>query len=136
MAYDEKFRRRVIEYKDAGHTFKEVYEAFGADAGRYYSWKKLFTETGSLKSRLPSERNRKINKEELRRLVDEHPGWYLREFAKKLNVCFQAVHQMFKKLGITSKKTFTYSGKSEEKREEYLGRLAGIPEENRVYVSD
>ncbi|MDR0684015.1 MAG: IS630 transposase-related protein, partial [Spirochaetaceae bacterium] len=28
MAYDTKFRKRVIEYKDSGHTFKEVYEAF------------------------------------------------------------------------------------------------------------
>jgi transposase len=93
-------------------------------------------ETGSLKSRLPSERDRKINKEELRRLVDEHPDRYLREFAGKLNVCFQAVQQMFKKLGITRKKTFTCSGKSEEKREEYLERLAGIPEKNRIYVSD
>jgi transposase-like protein len=29
MAYDKEFRRRVIEYKDAGHTFAEVYEEFG-----------------------------------------------------------------------------------------------------------
>jgi transposase len=104
MAYDERFRRQVIKYKEAGHTFKEMYEAFGVDAGRYYSWKKLLADTGSLKFQLPSERNRKINKEELRRLVDEHPDWYLREFAEKLNVCFQAVQQMFKKLGITRKK--------------------------------
>jgi hypothetical protein len=40
MAYDEKFRRRIIEYKDAGHTFKEMNEAFGVDSNRYYSWKK------------------------------------------------------------------------------------------------
>jgi transposase len=126
MAYDERFRRRVIKYKEAGHTFKEMHEAFGVDAGRYYSSKKLLAETGSLKFHLPSERNRKINKEELRRLVDEHPDWYLKEFAEKLNVCFQAVQQMFKKLGITRKKTCTYSGKSEEKREEYLAQLAKI----------
>jgi transposase len=135
MAYDERFRRQVIKYKEVGHTFKEVHEAFGVDAGRYYSRKKLFAGTGSLKCRLPSERNRKISKE-LRRLADEHPGWYLKEFAEKLNVCFQAVQQMFKKLGITRKKTFTCSGKSEEKRQEYLARLAGIPKKNRVYVSD
>jgi transposase len=104
MAYDERFRGQVIKYKEAGHAFKEMHEAFGVDAGRYYSWKKLFAGTGSLKCRLPSERNRKINKKELRRLVDEHPDWYLKEFAEKLNVCFQAVQQMFKKLGITRKK--------------------------------
>jgi hypothetical protein len=40
MAYDKIFRKRVIEYKDAGHTFKEVTGAFGVDSKRYYSWKK------------------------------------------------------------------------------------------------
>jgi hypothetical protein len=32
MAYDAVFRKRVIEYKDAGHTFKDVQEAFGVDS--------------------------------------------------------------------------------------------------------
>jgi hypothetical protein len=31
MAYDEKLRRRVIQYKDSGHTFAEVYESFGRE---------------------------------------------------------------------------------------------------------
>jgi hypothetical protein len=29
MAYDEKLRRRVIQYKDTGHTFGQTQEAFG-----------------------------------------------------------------------------------------------------------
>jgi hypothetical protein len=40
MAYDVVFRKRVIGYKDAGHTFKEAEEAFRVDSKRYYSWKK------------------------------------------------------------------------------------------------
>jgi transposase len=56
MAYDEKCGRRVIEYKDAGHTFKEAREAFGVDSGRYYCWKKQLSETGSLKYQAPAER--------------------------------------------------------------------------------
>jgi hypothetical protein len=43
---------------------------------------------------------------------------------------------MFAELGITRKKTFTYSGKSAEKREEYLKKTEGIPVKKRVYVSD
>jgi hypothetical protein len=31
MAYDAVFRRCVIEYKNAGYTFKEVNEAFGVE---------------------------------------------------------------------------------------------------------
>jgi transposase len=48
MAYDAVFRKRVIEYKNAEHTFKEANEAFGVDSKRYYSWKKQLEETGSL----------------------------------------------------------------------------------------
>jgi transposase len=54
------FRKRVIEYKDAGHTFKEVEKAFGIDSKQYYSWKKQLEETGSLESKTPKERDRKI----------------------------------------------------------------------------
>jgi transposase len=47
MAYDAVFRKRVIEFKEAGHTFGEVYEAFKVDSKRYYSWKKQLEDTGS-----------------------------------------------------------------------------------------
>jgi hypothetical protein len=47
---------------------------------------------------------RKIDKAELPRLADEHPGWYLREFAEVFGVWGQSVHKMFVKPGITRKK--------------------------------
>jgi transposase len=81
-----------------------VYEAFGVDSKRYYSWKKQLEETGSLECRAPKERKGKINKQELARLLEEHPDWYLREFAEKFHVCLQAIDKMFKKLGVTRKK--------------------------------
>jgi transposase len=120
MAYDKKFRRRVIEYKDAGHTFKKVYEAFGVDPKRYYSWKKQLEETGSLEKKPSRERERKINKSELARLAEEHPDWYLREFAERFNVCPQAIDKMLKKLGITRKKNFYVFGKKRRKTERIL----------------
>jgi transposase len=60
----------------------------------------------------------------------------LREFAEEPGVCLQVIHKTFKKLGITRKKTFTYSGKSEERRGECLNNIGHIPEENRVYVDE
>jgi transposase len=112
MAYDVVFRKRVIEYKDAGHTFKDVQEAFGVDSKRYYSWKKQLEQTGSLEYKSPKERRGKINKSELARLLEEHPDWYLMEFAEKLNVCPQAIYKMFKKLGVTRKKNVYLFGKA------------------------
>jgi hypothetical protein len=69
-------------------------------------------------------------------LSNSMPRWYLKEFAQVFGVRGQSVQKMSVKLGVTRKKTFTYSEKSEEKREEYLNRPARIPKEDRVYVSD
>jgi transposase len=49
MAYDNNLKLLVIKYRDAGHTFSEVYEAFGVDAKRYHAWKKEFEETGTFR---------------------------------------------------------------------------------------
>ena len=34
------FRRRAVAYKDEGHTFGELREAFGIPAQTYYQWKR------------------------------------------------------------------------------------------------
>jgi transposase len=103
MAYDEKFRRRVIEYKDSGHTINQVYEAFGVRPRSYYTWKAELNEKGKFENRYPKTRKGKIDTERLRELAEKHPDWPLKEFAEELGVCFQAVHKMFKKLGISRK---------------------------------
>jgi transposase len=60
----------------------------------------------------------------LLRLLDEHPDWYLREFAAEFNVCLAAIYKMFKKLGVTRKKNFCLFGK--------IGERAGrVSETNR-----
>jgi transposase len=108
MAYEAAFRKRVIEYKDTGHTFKEVYEIFDVDSKRYYSWKKQFEQTGSLKYQAPKEHNSKIDRKELMRLLEEHPCWYLREFAEKFDIWPQTVYKMFKKLGVAYKNIYVF----------------------------
>jgi transposase len=104
MAYDEKFRRRVINYKDEGHTFAEVHEAFGVNSRSYYVWKKELEEKGKFENGYPKSRPGKINPEKLRELAEKHPDWYLREFAAEFGVCLQAINKRFKALGITRKK--------------------------------
>ena len=69
-------------------------------------------------------------------LLEEHPDWYLREFAAKFNVCHQAMHIMFEILALHVKKTFTYSEKSGKDREEFLNKIAGISEGKRVYYGN
>jgi hypothetical protein len=61
-------------------------------------------------------------------MAENHLDGYLREFG----VCFQAIDKRFKSLGITCKKTFTYS----EKREGFLTKIEQILWKNRVYVEE
>jgi transposase len=104
MAYEEEFRRQVIEYKDSGHTFAQVYEAFGIRPRSYYTWKTELKEKGKFENHYPKTRKGKTDTERLRELAGKHPDWYLREFAEELGVCHQAVHRMLKKLGIIRNK--------------------------------
>jgi len=137
MAYDAKFKARVIRYRDAGHTFKEVKEAFGVDRKRYWVWKEQLAKHGKFVTNYPKTHAGKIDVARLMELYEAHPDWYLREFAAEFGVCLQAIQQKFIALGVNrKKKTFLYSEKSEEKRDEYLRKVEGIPVEKRVYVDE
>jgi transposase len=106
MAYDEKFRRRVIQYKDTGHTFAQTQEAFGVRPGSYYAWKAELEETGKFENHYPQNRKGKIDSEKLKELAEKHPDLPLREFAAEFCVRLQAIGKRFKAPGITRKKNF------------------------------
>ncbi|GHV40731.1 hypothetical protein FACS1894187_21900 [Synergistales bacterium] len=106
MTYDKKFRERAIAYKDGGHTFEELNEAFGIDSGRYYHWKELLETTGSLEDKKICERKRKINKDELKKAVEEKPDAYLYELAELFDCTVQAIFYALRKMKITYKKNF------------------------------
>jgi transposase len=114
MAYDEKFRERAVVFKDNGHTFEQLKEAFGICCHSYYKWKKNKKTTGFFVPKTEKvTRKRKINPEELKLAIKEKPDAYLRELAEKFNCSTSAVHKRLEQLKITYKKTFTYSEKSE-----------------------
>jgi len=105
MAYDTAFRERAIAFKESGATFKEVNIVFGIDPKTLKSWIKLRDETGSVAyQKVYRERKRKIDKEELKRLVEEKPDAYLAEFAERFDCSVPAVFYALKKLKITLKK--------------------------------
>jgi len=103
MAYSTDYKKRALAYKDEGHTFKELYETFKIPAATYYNWKGQ-VEKGVLGVKVQRTRNRKINPEELKRVVEEKPGAYLREIAEEFGCSITAVHKRLKKMKITYKK--------------------------------
>jgi transposase len=138
MAYDERFRARAVEYKDGGHTFKQLKEVFGICSATYYEWRKNKEITGFYTPKNERRtRKRKIDPEELKSAVEEKPDTYLREFAEKFNCSITAVHKRLKQLKITYKKdVHLFLKSSEEDRAEYLKKVEKIPINNRVYVDE
>jgi len=103
MAYSEDCRKRAIEYKDSGHTFEELREAFKIPPGTYYDWKQKSAD-GYYDRKVKRQRRRKIDREKLRQAVAEKPDSYLRELAEQFSCTATAVFYMLGKLGITLKK--------------------------------
>jgi len=103
MAYSEDYRKRAIEYKDSGHTFGELWEAFKIPPRTYYDWKQKSAD-GYYDRKVKRQRRRKIDREKLRQAVAEKPDAYLRELAQQFSCTATAVFYMLGKLGISLKK--------------------------------
>jgi transposase len=103
MAYSIDYRKRAVEHKDSGHTFKELAEAFKIPPITYYDWKEKLSN-GYYETKQKRERSRKINKEKLRQAVADTPDAYLYELAALFDCTPQAVFYMLIKLDITLKK--------------------------------
>ena len=111
MAYDIKYREKVMEYISKGHTIEEAHEVFGVGTATIKGWRKLKRETGVLERRSIERKNRKINSEQLIAYVTEHPDSYLREIAEVFNCTYSAIYYALKRLKITRKKNYTVCGK-------------------------
>ena len=84
------FKKRAVLYKDAGHTFKQLHEAFGIPNQTYYLWKRNL-QAGYYQAKGKRERKRKIDKETLIKTIAERPDAYLYELADLFGCSGQAV---------------------------------------------
>ena len=103
MAYSKDYRERAAAYKQAGHTFKQLKEAFGIPSETYYNGKKRI-ESGYYEIPVKRERSRKIDKEQLKQAAAEKPDAFLRELAVPFNCTAAAVRCALGKINITRKK--------------------------------
>ena len=118
MAYDEKFRQKAVEYKDKGHTFKQLKDIFGISHTAYYEWKKNKEETGFyiVPKEGKSTRKGKVDPDELRRIIDEDSEAFLYEIAEKFSVTPTAIFKRCKQLKITRKKRHSRTQKNPKKQ--------------------
>ena len=107
MSYSEKYRKRTIEYRQEGHTLEETKETFKVSISTIRKWEKQLKKKGNLKAKIPERSYKKINPEELKTYVKEHPDAYQKEIAKKFKCTSEAVRKALKREKITRKKNYT-----------------------------
>jgi transposase len=104
MAYDIKFREKVLEYLDKGHTLQKTHETFGVGTTTIKLWKKLKKDTGTLAKRPLNRKPSKLCPDQLKAYIADNPDSYLRETAEAFNCTVPAVFYALKRLKITRKK--------------------------------
>jgi transposase len=114
MAYSMDYRKRAVEYKDEGHSFKELREAFKIPPETYYDWKEKM-DCGYYDTKTKVSRSGKIDKVALKKAVEERPDAYLRELAKPFGVTPQSVFYCLKEMDITLKKRHLLTLKNQKK---------------------
>ena len=119
MAYDEKYRKAAVEYKDSGHTFEELTNTFKISSTTYYRWVEYKQEFGCF---VPPRygkltRKGKIDPNKLMQAYKEKPDAYLREIAEKFGVSVVAVHKREKALKLTLKKRRSRTRKKTKERD-------------------
>jgi transposase len=101
--YSIDFIKKAVAYKQKGHSFDELRDAFGISSATYYDWEKKLKK-GYYDVKIKRERHRKIDKEALGKAVAENPDAFLKDYAKLFNCTSTAIHYALEKLNITKKK--------------------------------
>ena len=104
MAYDEKYRIRVVEYRKEGHTIEETAKIFKIGETTIKRWIKKYDETGEIKDNPKKRTFKKIDPLKLEEYIDKHPDAFLSEIAIHFNCSAMAVSKALRKLKITHKK--------------------------------
>ena len=104
MTYSRDFIEAAVAFKQNGHTFKQLRETYGIPAETFYQWEARLNSGYYDVQRPKQERNRKINKELLKKAVAETPDAFLYELAVLFSCSSQAIFSMLQKLNITVKK--------------------------------
>lgn len=82
MSYEEKYRRRTLEYRQEGHSLAQTSKVFKIAINTIRNWEKQLKTEGNLGKHTFVRPFIKIDPEKLREYVKANPGTYLREIAE------------------------------------------------------
>ncbi|WP_193618470.1 IS630 transposase-related protein, partial [Neisseria mucosa] len=101
MAYSIDFRQKALDHYEQHGNISQTARTFRITNRTLYQWIALKKETGSLQHRTKGGNSERIDKEELRRYVAEHPDAYQYEIAQHLGCTASNVGYLLKTLKIT-----------------------------------
>ena len=104
MSYDEKYRRRTLEYRVEGHSLVKTSKVFKVAINTIRNWERQLKTEGHLQKHTFVRTFKKIDPEKLRAYIRENPDAYLREIAEAFQCCQTAIRKALKRLKITRKK--------------------------------
>jgi transposase len=93
MVYSADYRKAVVGFKQAGHTFKELRDVFKITSRTYYQWIEILEASGSVKIEIKRTRRGKIDPDALKKAVEEKPDAYLRELSKMFDCSPSSVYR-------------------------------------------
>jgi len=103
MSYDEKFRKRAIEYHEKGHSTRQTAETFGISPNTLNTWLKQYRASGELGRKYRNYKT-SINEDELLAYLETNPGAYQSEIGDHFGCHQSSVCRTFKRFKITRKK--------------------------------
>jgi len=101
MTYSLDLREAAISYINNGGSKIKAARLYNISRNTLYRW----LNADDLYPKPALERNRKIDKEALRKHVEDYPDMFLRERAEIFNVSLSAIHYALKKMRIVKKRT-------------------------------
>ena len=104
MSNSTDYRKRTIEYHQAGHTLEETHPTFKVSRSTIQKWEKQWKEEGSLEKKPLNRSFRKIDPEKLKAYVAEHPDSYQTEMAEVFGCSESGIHYALQQHKITRKK--------------------------------
>ncbi len=104
MGHSKDFKERAVSYCLEGHTVAETSKIFRIGTDTLNRWLRQYKETGDLSKKPLNRTFRKINPEELKKYVKEHPDAMQKEMAEVFGCSTSGICKALQQNGITLKK--------------------------------
>jgi transposase len=112
MAYDEKFKIKVVEYCQRGNIYDDAVDEFGVSKGVISGWVAEYQRTGRIQKKIQNrEHLRVITPEKIDEFLLRTPHGDQVEMARVFGCTIQSVSIALKKFGYSKKNSASYTRK-------------------------